>query len=331
MPDYVLHEGNALDAYEGWAKTGNPEIIISDGAYGIGGFDGDPKTPNGLGDWYEPHVKAWSEHASPLTSLWFWNTELGWANTHPVLEQNGWNYVQACIWDKGPGHIAGRVNSKTVRTFPVVTEIAVLYQRKPEFASKGTELSMQEWMRQEWKRTGLPFAEANAACGVKNAASRKYFASDHLWYAPPAEHMVALVAYANKHGKPLALNEPPYFHLDGVDVSSQSSWDQLRYIWNHQHGITNVWQRPPLRSTERVKVNGKSVHTNQKPLDLCEAIIKTSSHPGGIVWDPFGGLGSFSVAALRQNRKPYLAEMNPIFIDPIKNRLNTAGSSITPS
>lgn len=326
MQNYSLYEGNALEAYGLWAKEGSPETIISDGAYGINGFPGDPKTPAGLDKWYEPHIEQWSIHASAMTSLWFWNTEIGWANVHPVLEKNGWNYVQTCIWDKGAGHIAGRVNSKTVRTFPVVTEICVLYQRAPEFTSKGSDLTMQEWMRQEWKRTGLPFAEANKACGVKNAASRKYFASDHLWYAPPAEHMVSLVKYANLHGKPLEANDIPYFYMEGIDVSQQSSWDQLRYIWNHQHGITNVWQRAPLRSTERVKIGGKSVHTNQKPLDLCSQIITATTNPGGIVWDPFGGLGSFAVSAIKNGRKAYISESNPSFIDPIKKRLKAVST-----
>lgn len=324
---YHLHEGDALDAYPTWANAGSPETIISDGAYGINGFVGDPRTPAGLDKWYEPHVKEWSKHSTAMTSLWFWNTEVGWANVHPVLEAYGWNYVQACIWDKGPGHIAGRVNSKTVRTFPVVTEICVLYQRSPEFTSKDSGLSMQDWMRQEWKRTGLPFSEANKACGVKNAASRKYFASDHLWYAPPADHMVSIVEYANKHGKKLDAGEKPYFYMNGVDVTKHSSWEQLRYIWNHQHGITNVWQRPPLRSSERVKIGGKSVHTNQKPLDLCDQIIKSTSHPGGIVWDPFGGLGSFAVSAVNNGRKAYIAEANPDFIEPIKKRLDEASGT----
>ena len=30
-------------------------------------------------------------------------------------------------------------------------------------------------------------SETNVASGVKNAASRKYFTPDHLWYFPPAE------------------------------------------------------------------------------------------------------------------------------------------------
>ena len=37
-PGYLLHRGDALDAYAGWPA---PAAIISDGAYGVRGFHGD--------------------------------------------------------------------------------------------------------------------------------------------------------------------------------------------------------------------------------------------------------------------------------------------------
>ena len=322
---FTLHHGNSLDAYDLWASKESPATIISDGAYGVGGFVGDPKTAKGLGEWYEPHIEAWSKHASAYTALWFWNTELGWATVHPFLEKHGWKYVQLAVWDKGIGHIAGNVNSTTIRRLPVVTEVVALYCRPPVFqASDSTlqDLSMQEWMRQEWKRSGLPFSEANKACGVKNAASRKYFASDHLWYEPPIEHMRSLVSYANTFGKALAHGERPYFAIEGVDFSSASGWSQQRYQWNHVHGLTNVFQRPALRNAERIKINGKNVHTNQKPLDLCEVLINATTSPQEAVWEPFGGVGSISVAAVKSGRRAYYAELDHKFLDVTRKRLD---------
>ena len=66
------------------------------------------------------------------TTLWFWNTEVGWATVHPLLVANGWDYVQVITWDKGVAHIAGNVNGKTIRRFPVATEVCVFYQRRFE-------------------------------------------------------------------------------------------------------------------------------------------------------------------------------------------------------
>jgi site-specific DNA-methyltransferase (adenine-specific) len=55
---FTLFEGNALDAYPSWDT---PTTIISDGAYGVKGFPGDPGSVRGLVDWYRPHIAAWSE------------------------------------------------------------------------------------------------------------------------------------------------------------------------------------------------------------------------------------------------------------------------------
>ncbi|HEY6541348.1 MAG TPA: hypothetical protein VIZ18_10440, partial [Ktedonobacteraceae bacterium] len=75
------------------------------------------------------HIAAWSRYALPETTLWFWNTEIGWATVHPILALHGWEYKGLHIWDKSIAHIAGNVNSKTIRSFPIVTEVCALYVR----------------------------------------------------------------------------------------------------------------------------------------------------------------------------------------------------------
>lgn len=113
-----LFNGDALELYDSWET---PTVIVSDGPYGVNGFPGDLVAPDGLDKWYEPHIKRWSELSTPLTTLWFWNTEVGWATVHPILEKYGWTYVSCCIWDKGMSHVAGNTNTKTIRHLPVVT------------------------------------------------------------------------------------------------------------------------------------------------------------------------------------------------------------------
>ena len=104
--EWRLSCGDALDFYDTWDT---PTTIISDGAYGVGGFPGDPRTPADLPRWYEPHIAAWSAKATLATTVWLWNTEIGWANIHPLLTDHGWQYETLNIWNKGTGHIAGNV------------------------------------------------------------------------------------------------------------------------------------------------------------------------------------------------------------------------------
>lgn len=330
---WSLHHGDALDVYKHWDA---PTTIISDGAYGVGGFAGDPRTPEGLAQWYEPHIKAWSDNATLASTLWFWNTEVGWANVHPVLVANGWQFETCNIWNKGVGQVAGNVNSKTIRRFPVVTEVCAYYTRTPQLpAHPGSKniIHMKEWLLNEWIRTGLPRRKANEACGVKDAATRKYFDQGWLWYYPPVETMMNLVSYANEHGKP---EGRPYYSFDGITPVTADEWGATRSVWNHEHGVTNVWDRPSLRGKERYRgsmqrsaprtyrpTKMSASHLNQKPLDLMERIIKASTNVGGTVWEPFGGLCSASYAAASLGRNAFAAETEPGFYDLASERLDS--------
>lgn len=303
---------DVLNLYERWEP---PVVIVSDGAYGLGQFEGDPSTPEQLPEWYEPHVVEWSCRATPQTTLWFWNTEIGWVNVHPVLVRHGWRYVNCHIWDKGLSHVAGNSNTQVLRKFPVVTEVCVQYVRDVRIGSR----TLEEWLRHEWERSGLPLSLANKACGVQNAATRKYLSRDTLWYFPSPEMFARLVEFANRYGKPEGI---PYFSLDGQRPLTREEWAGMRAKFYCRVGVTNVWRLPPLNGKERVRLNNKkSLHPNQKPLELIQLIIESSSDVGDMVWEPFGGLCTTALACLRLGRRCRSAEKDMRFYERAVRRL----------
>ncbi|MHA3724228.1 DNA methyltransferase [Leucobacter sp. HY1910] len=313
---FDLHAGDVLDVYHRWPE---PALIISDGAYGVGGFPGDPKSPERLADWYAPHVAAWTQAATGRTTLCFWNTEIGWAEVHPLLREAGWKYVETVTWDKGVGHVAGNVNGDTIRRFPVVTEVCAIYERATEIAGQ----EMQAWLRSEWQRSGLPMYLANEACGVKSAASRKWLTADQLWYQPPLEAIELMGRYCDEHGDP---DGAPYFAASATECEAARDRDALarqalRRPWTHTHGLTNVWDTPSLRGAERIKTDGKALHPNQKPLELMARLVSATTEPGDVVWEPFGGLASASVAAVEAGRHAYVSESNQRFAQAAQERL----------
>src|SRR5688572_33325308 len=97
--DELIHVrlGDSLNCYAEWKR---PTVIVSDGGYGVLGFEGDTSDHLGLPEWYEPHIAAWSKYSTPQTTLWFWNSEIGWAAVHPILEKHGWRYQNCNIWNK---------------------------------------------------------------------------------------------------------------------------------------------------------------------------------------------------------------------------------------
>ncbi|MEG4115962.1 hypothetical protein QUA43_00490 [Microcoleus sp. N9_B4] len=55
--EYVaLYLGDSLHHYDNWER---PTVIVSDGAYGILGFEGDTSDHIDLPNWYQPHIEAW--------------------------------------------------------------------------------------------------------------------------------------------------------------------------------------------------------------------------------------------------------------------------------
>jgi hypothetical protein len=298
-----LFLGDSLDNYKNWEE---PITIVSDGAYGILGFEGDTSSHMDLPQWYEPHIKKWSESATAQTTLWFWNSEIGWATVHPILEKYGWRYINCNSWNKGLGHIAGNVNTTKIRRFPVASEVCVQYV----FEAKINGQILKDWLRNEWTRTGLPMRKANEACGVKDAATRKYFDKGHLWYFPPPEVFEKMVRYANTFG---SNDGKPYFSSNGINPMSSKDWEKMRSKFKCPHGYINIWDRNALRGSERIKAptNSKAAHLNQKPLDLMKLIIEATTDEGDIIWEPFGGLFSASLAANMLNRKSFACELDP--------------------
>lgn len=318
----TLIHGDSLSLYQGWER---PTVIVSDGAYGVLGFEGDTANHLGIPEWYEKHIEAWSKFASPQTTLWFWNSEIGWAAAHPILEKHGWRYINANIWNKGKAHIAGNVNTSKIRRFPVVSEVCVQYV----FEARINNIPLREWLYREWKRTGLSIKEANVACGVKDAAARKYLDQGHLWYFPPPAAFERMAQYANEHGE---ASGKPYFSADGKRPMTADEWGRMRAKFHCPHGWTNVWDRPPLKGSERVKIPNKdtrAAHLNQKPVDLLRLIIEASSDPGDVVWEPFGGLFSAALAAKVTGRRAYAAEIDSSYFHLALERFSREGQLFT--
>jgi DNA methylase len=318
----VIHFDHAENLYEDWPV---PTCIIVDGPYGVNGFPGDKRRVHSLAEWYEPHVRAWSTRSTPETTLWFWNTEVGWASVHHVLVAHDWEYRCCHIWDKGMSHVAGNANTQTLRKLPVVTEVCVQYVKAARFEVENERLSMQDWLRREWLRSRLPMRLANEACGVLNAATRKYLTADHLWYYPPPEMFVRMARYVNRHG---SVSGRPYFSRDGKVPISAEEWAKLRAKFRCEVGVTNVWREPQLNGQERIQGNRNgmrykfsSLHGSQKPLKFIDLIIRSCTDRGDTVWEPFGGLCPGAIVSRRLSRQYCAAEVLPEFYQAAKERL----------
>lgn len=80
--------------------------------------------------------------------------------------------------------------------------------------------------------------------------------------------------------------------------------------------------RFPLSVIEASNGNFNSLHPTQKPLGLCEWLVKTYSNEGDLVFDPFAGSGAVCHAALLNGRKFLGCEIDDEYFQIAQNRLS---------
>ena len=74
-------------------------------------------------------------------------------------------------------------------------------------------------------------------------------------------------------------------------------------------------------------VSRELLNTIQKPEKLMERIIKASSNPGDLVFDPFCGSGTVPVVCQKLNRRFVACEINPDYCQIAEQRMAKAASS----
>ena len=102
--------------------------------------------------------------------------------------------------------------------------------------------------------------------------------------------------------------------------SLRQEYESLRYVHNLDNDHKNIW-----KSNEH---NTGKLHPTQKPIDLLERIIKTSSNKGARVLDMFMGSGSTGVACVNTERDFIGIELNEKYFDIATKRIKEAEATI---
>ena len=98
----------------------------------------------------------------------------------------------------------------------------------------------------------------------------------------------------------------------------REEWYKTRAYFDNTHdNMNNVWHFGRTSQEERKRTGG---HATPKPIALCSRAIKSSSREGEIVLDVFGGSGSTLIACEQLNRKCYMCELDPHYVDVIIHR-----------
>lgn len=107
----------------------------------------------------------------------------------------------------------------------------------------------------------------------------------------------------------------------GNKIMGQYYMSQFEYIMffrkgkgikiNHC-GTSDILSYPNIKTKDE---NGNNLHDTEKNVDLMEVLVNNSSKEGEIVLDPFMGIGSTGIAAVRNNREFIGVELDPKYYD----------------
>lgn len=296
----------AEDVYPGLLDV---RLTILDGPYGQDKADWD--RVKDLPAYYAPHIEAISRCSAASASVYFWNTAAGWARVHPLWLAAGWTFRSLIAWNKGMGYLAGRIDTKSLRTFANTTEFCGFYQRE---AIRGTPISDEEsnpiraYLCKEQARSRLTLKRLKDEMILEGAAGEmivRHSFYESQWWFPTLDQWVALHRVWNKHGdtagRPyLQVMEPQrvWNTLDAPDYEAlRADYEALRVPFTHPMGVSDTWNEPMVQGPERLKrADGKPLHVAQKPLLFAERMIRASSRPGELVFEPFGGTCRAAVA-----------------------------------
>jgi len=102
-----------------------------------------------------------------------------------------------------------------------------------------------------------------------------------------------------------------------------------KYTFNYQSlkclnddlQMRSDWTLPICSGNERIKRNGKKIHSTQKPESLLHRILLASTNKDDFIFDPFLGTGTTAVVAKKMGRNYFGIEKEKKYFNAAKQRL----------
>ncbi|MCT7462199.1 DNA-methyltransferase [Aliarcobacter cryaerophilus] len=138
------------------------------------------------------------------------------------------------------------------------------------------------------------------SCGFALQKNGFKILNDIAWYKPNASPNLSCKYFTASHETILwAIKDSNEKHTFNYRVMKNGNWHKKDIIKNDGKQMRSVWSIPTPSKKE--KVFGK--HPTQKPLQLLERIVLSSTNENDIILDPFTGSSTTGVIAKKYNRK----------------------------
>ena len=167
------------------------------------------------------------------------------------------------------------------------------------------------------KRYPIPFDLHNRLVG-----KGWEFVDDIVWLKPESSVKNRNAGFL-QHRKPLGYKPNPvteYLMVYRKETDKLLDWNIHQYDREvverskvkDDYETSNIWKIDPTFD---------KIHSAVFPIELCNRVIKFYSYEFDLVFDPFGGSGTFGKAAINLKRYFFMTEQEPIYIERMKTIL----------
>ena len=229
----------------------------------------------------------------------------------PMQKENKITFRNLITWDKGNGQ--GQLSSGFMM-YPIADEKCLFVVCGIQCLTLNADQYWEEYepirkyLYDERMKCGWDVPTMKTIAGHSDK-SRDHWTSKSQFNLPTKEVYEKFQKWAKDHN--VKAFEKEYEQL-------RKEYEQLRAYFDNTHdNMNNVWHFDRAGKDEREHTGG---HATPKPIALCSRAIKSSSREGEIVLDVFGGSGSTLIACEQLNRKCYMCELDPHYVDIIIQR-----------
>lgn len=239
----------------------------------------------------------------------------------PMIKEKKIAFRNLITWDKGSGE--GQLSEK-FRMYPIADEKCLFVMIGSE-SCQGFAVNQEDYSENmdrvriyleneidKLHQMGLNDKKIANDLGYKDGRTVNHWYRKSQFALPTKENYEALREYGKK-----VLKQDYDFLKQDYDELRQDFYSSRSYFNNTHDNMNNVWHFGRVNGAEKENTGG---HATPKPIALCSRGIESSSRENEIVLDLFGGSGSTLIACEQLNRKCYMMELNPHYVDVIIKR-----------
>lgn len=222
------------------------------------------------------------------------------------------------VWDKGTGF---GMRSEGQHSYPPATERCLFLMRGQQFLGNQNKEDYWEgweplrlWLVEQRDRAGWKVKEVNRITGTHMAGhwfGRSQFQPISREHYATLQQAADGAAFVESYDELFGRLFPEL--RDGGNEHRRQLSERVResrtYFDNAHAAMTDVWQFPRVHGEERFG------HATPKPTAMIGRCVRSSVPEEGVVFDPFSGTGTVTIACELLGRACRAVELEPAYVD----------------